>query len=125
MAKDHEDLLRLAMAAVGQDGQMPARIEIADLPPRADAARQVVSGPARLSTLRFVLDHSATTRPTIVAGLHISSESVAVALRELEQLGYISGSVDAPHRNGRSVRYTANREAFADDLALLVKWILR
>jgi len=104
---------------------MPARIEIADLPLRADAARQVLSGPARLSTLRFVLDHPAATRPTIVTGLHISSESVAVALRELEQLGYMAASVDAAHRNGRSVLYTANREAFADDLAVLVKWVLR
>lgn len=123
MTDDPKDFLTAA-AALGQNGAMPARLELADFPPRAAAAHKAISGHARMSVLRFLLDNPSSSRPGIVAGTGVSLGSASVALRELEELGYVTADVDAP-RKGRTVRYTANRGVLTDDLTAFMAWMLR
>ena len=113
-----------AALALGQNGGMPTRLELADLPPRAAAAREAISGHARVTVLRFLLDNPESSRPQVVEGTGVSAGGVRSALAELEQLGYIAGDVEAPRR-GQRIRYTANRHALTDDLTAFVAWMLR
>lgn len=123
MTDEPKDILTAA-AALGQNGAMPSRLELADVPPRAAAAHKAISGHARMTVLRFLLDNPGSSRPGIVAGTGVSQGSASVALRELEELGYVTADVEAP-RKGRSVRYSANRGVLTDDLTAFVAWMLR
>lgn len=105
-------------------GCMPRRVDLAGMPVRAAAAHEAVSGHARLSVLRYLLDHPESKRPEIVAGTGVSAGGVRAALAELESLGYVVGDVEGP-RQGQRIRYTVSRHALTDDLTALVAWILR
>ena len=123
MTNEPNDMLTSALA-LGQNRRMPSRLELADLPPRAAAAQKAISGTARVSVLRYVLDHPGSSRPGIVAGTGVSLGSASVALRELEELGYVAADVEEP-RKGRTVRYSANRGILTDDLTAFMAWMLR
>lgn len=113
-----------ASVSLGHNREMPKRLALADLPPRAAAAREAIAGHARASVLRFLLDHPGSKRPEIVAGTGVSAGGVRSALAELEQLGYVEGDAQAPRR-GQRIRYTVNRHALTDDLTAFMAWMLR
>ena len=48
----------------------------------------------------------------------------AIALTDLEEAGYVTADVEG-QRNGRTVRYSADRGKFVDDLSLLWSWMVR
>ena len=123
MKADPIDALTVAVL-LGHNGGMPKRLALADLPPRAAAAREAIAGHARVSVLRFLLDHPGSKRPEIVAGTGVSAGGVRSALSELEALGYVDGDVEAPRR-GQRIRYTVNRHALTDDLTAFMAWMLR
>lgn len=123
MNRDPKDTLSAALA-LGQNGGMPTRLELADLPPDASRAHQAIAGHARVAVLRYLLDNPAMSRPRIVEGTGVSAGGVRSALQELEALGYVLADVQAPRR-GQRIRYTANRAALTDDLTAFVAWMLR
>ena len=123
MSEDPKEAMTVALT-LGQNRGMPTRLELADLPPRAAAAREAISGHARVTVLRFLLDNPESSRPQVVQGTGVSAGGVRSALVELEELGYITGDVQAPRR-GQRIRYTANRHALTDDLTAFVAWMLR
>jgi DNA-binding transcriptional ArsR family regulator len=77
-----------------------------------------------VAVLRFLLDNPDSSRTSIVSGTGVSQGSASVALRELEELGYVTADIEGP-RKGRSVRYVANRGVLTDDLTAFMAWMLR
>lgn len=102
---------------------MPSRLDAPEMPAAAAAAHRAISGNGRLRALRFLLEHPNSTRPEIVQGAGISSAAAQSVLLELEELGYIAADTSEP-RNGRTIRYTANRPRITRDLHELVIWTL-
>ena len=118
------ELVTLALGRLGQDREVPARLDVPTMPERVAAAHKAISGTSRLRTLRFLLDSPGSTRTQISEGSGISTTSLQPTLLELEQLGYVSANIEGP-RNGHTIRYTANRAAITDDLTAFVAWTLR
>ncbi len=118
-----EDAL-LAATTLVHNEQVPSRIDLADVPPRAAAAQRAIAGTARLAVLRYLLAHPASLRSAICADAGVSLASASVALRELEELGYVTADAAEPRR-GRTVRYTAQRDVLTDDLTAFMAWVLR
>lgn len=121
---DLSTILDTSRALLGHNGGMPARRDAPQMPDRAAAAHQAIAGTTRMTTLRYLLDHPASTRPQIADATGMSTASARVALVDLEGLGYVTADVEGP-RNGRTVRYSANRSALTDDLTSFVAWMLR
>lgn len=103
---------------------MPSRLDAPDMPRRAAAAQKAIASSSRLTAIRFLLNRPSSSRPEIVAATGMSPATARIALLELEELGYVSVDIDGP-RNGRSIRYSANRAALTDDLSALFAWTLR
>ena len=119
------ELLSAAAAMSGHNGGMPSRRDSPDMPPRAAAVHQAVSGTSRLITLRFLLENPGATRTHLVEETGLTPSTARVTLRELETLGYIVADIEGENRNGRSVRYSARRDVLTDDLTAFVAWLLR
>lgn len=75
-------------------------------------------------TLRFLLDNPQSTVTEIAEATNVSPASARVCLNDLESAGYVSADVEG-HRNGRTVRYSAHRGLFVDDLSALWSWLVR
>lgn len=121
---DIDRLLTTAAGMVGQNREMPSRLD-PEMPERVACALKAVSGNARLLILRFLLAHPESTRPAIMEASGMSAAGTRTALLELEESGYISADVDGNKRNGRTVRYTANRALLTDDMLAFTAWLLR
>lgn len=119
------ELLSASAAVSGQNGGMPSRRDSPDMPPRASAVHQAVSGTSRLITLRYLLEHPGATRTHLVEATGLTPSTARVTLRELESLGYIEADIEGENRNGRQVRYSARRDVLTDDLTAFVAWMLR
>ncbi len=119
------ELLSVSAAVSGQNGGMPSRRDSPDMPPRAAAVHQAVSGTSRLITLRYLLEHPGATRTHLVDATGLTPSTARVTLRELESLGYIEADIEGESRNGRPVRYSARRDVLTDDLTAFVAWMLR
>lgn len=118
------DRLEAAEALSRQNSGMPSRLDDPDMPERAAAAAQAVSGISRRVVLRYLLEHPGSSRTDLAQGTGLKSESVRSALKELESLEYVSGDVEG-ERRGRPVHYTARRDLLTDDLTAFVAWMLR
>lgn len=120
-----ERTLNALAAVTGHNGGMPSRREFSDgMPDPARAAHQAIAGPARLEAVRFLLAHPASTRSELVNGTGVSTNAGRVALEQLEDLGYVTADVPADARNGRTVRYTADRQRLTADLAALLAYVV-
>jgi hypothetical protein len=93
------------------------------IPEDAARARRVIDGTARVLALRFVLSAPGSTRSEVAVGAGMSVPAAQVALRELEELGYITTDIAGP-RNGRRIRYTAVPGSVGQDLDALKSWLL-
>lgn len=100
---------------------MPSRLNAPDMPDRAAAAHRAVSGNGRLRALRFLLDHPNSTRADLAEGAEMSTAAAQSVLIELEELGYVHANTDEP-RNGRTIRYSADRARLTRDLHEFVGW---
>ncbi|MGJ4846603.1 MarR family transcriptional regulator [Leifsonia sp. Le1] len=118
-------LLSATVAISGHNGGMPSRRDSPEMPPRAAAVHQAVSGTSRLITLRFLLENPGATRTHLVEETGLTPSTARVTLRELETLGYIAADVEGENRNGRAVHYSARRDVLTDDLTAFVAWMLR
>lgn len=118
------DDLADSFARLGHNKGMPSRLDAPDMPSRAAAAHKAIASSSRLTTIRFLLDRPGSSRPEIVTATGMSAATARIALLDLEELGYVSVNIDGP-RNGRSIRYSANRAALTDDLSALFAWTLR
>lgn len=94
------------------------------MPGRAAVAYRAISGTSRVLTLRFLLDHPDSTVAEIADATGVSPASARVCLTDLEAAGYVSADVEG-QRNGHTVRYSAHRGTFVDDLSLLWSWMVR
>lgn len=74
--------------------------------------------------MRYLLDHPASTVAEIAEATGVSLASARVSLTDLEKAGYVLADVEG-HRNGRTVRYSADRGVFVDDLSRLWSWMVR
>jgi DNA-binding transcriptional ArsR family regulator len=106
------------------NGAMPSRRDPTDMPERAEVAYRSISGSSRMMTLRFLLDHPRSTVAAIADATGVSPASARVSLTDLEEAGYVTADVEG-QRNGRTVRYSADRGKFVDDLSLLWSWMVR
>lgn len=94
------------------------------MPPRVAAAHKATGGTARLLVLRFLLANPGASRSDIVSGAGAGEKSAWVAVRELDELGYIA-TVEATSTAGRTIhRYTVNREQLQADMTEFVAWVL-
>lgn len=123
MTSAGEHFANAAAAALGQDGRMPSRLDTPEMPPRAAAAHRAISGNGRLRALRFLLDHPNSTRPEVAEGAAISTAAAQTVLADLEELGYVIADTPEP-RNGRTIRYSADRPAITRDLHEFMIWTL-
>lgn len=103
---------------------MPSRREPSEIPGRAAVAYRAIAGTSRLLTLRFLLDNPRSTVTEIAEATDVSPASARVSLSDLETAGYVVADVEG-HRNGRTVRYSAKRGPFVDDLSQLWSWMVR
>lgn len=124
MTDSLNDALMAARDLAGQNGDVPSRRDNKEMPERVSAAHHAISGVSRLTTLRYLLDNPASARQQIVDDTGISPGAARASLEELESLGYVCADVEGP-RNGKIVRYTANRSILTDDLAAFMAWVLR
>lgn len=124
MGDSLENAIQAATDLARQNGGVPSRRDNSEMPERVSAAHHAISGVSRLTTLRFLLDNQSSSRQQIVECTGISPGAARASLEELESLGYISADVEGP-RNGKIVRYSANRAPLTDDLAAFMAWVLR
>lgn len=118
-----DEALERATTLLRQDGAMPARLT-PDLPDRVAAAQRALSGPARLLVLRFVLAHPDSRRAEVVEGTGLGTDTGYKALRELQQIGFVTVTKDAGTGPGANHRYSVDGDRLRDDLAALVAWVL-
>lgn len=111
-------------ALAGQNGGMPSRLDSPAMPERARTAHQAIASTARMETVKFLFEHPGSTRAELVASTGVSTNAARVSLEQLEELGYVEADFPPEARNGRTVRYTADREALSADLAVLVAYIV-
>lgn len=113
------------ISAAGRMDRMPRRPSIPELAGEAFAAHRAIQNESRLSCLRFLLSQGPARRTEISAATGLSVSTTIDALRELETLGYVVGSVDGPERSGRHPVYVAQREKVTTELLAFVSWVLR
>lgn len=94
------------------------------MPERASAAHHAISGNGRLSALRWLLAHPDSTRSEIVAGSGITASTAQAVLITLEELGYVRVNNPDEPRQGRMIRYTADRSRITKDLHEFVAWTI-
>ncbi|MCS5498212.1 winged helix-turn-helix domain-containing protein [Cnuibacter physcomitrellae] len=103
---------------------MPSRRELSGMPGRVAMAYRMIAGASRVMTMRYVLDNPGASVAEIADATGVSLASARVSLADLEEAGYVVADVEGP-RNGRIVRYSADRRQFVDDLGLLWAWMAR
>lgn len=105
--------------------RMPRRPVIPGLTGEPASAHRAIQNESRLTCLRFLLSEGPATRAGISAATGLSVSTTIDALRELERLGYVMGSLDESARSGRHPVYVAQREKITTDLLSFVSWVLR
>lgn len=101
---------------------MPARLT-PDMPARVAAAQRAISSTARLTVLRFLLGNPGSTRAEVSTGAGIGSKSTWVALKELQELGFVDVTQDAGTGPGANHRFSVDGSRLSEDLGALVAWI--
>lgn len=112
-------------STAGRMERMPRRPLIPGLTGEPAAAHRAVQNESRLSCLRFLLSEGPATRAGISAATGLSVSTTIDALRELEALGYVVGSLEESERSGRHPIYVAQREKVTTELLAFVSWVLR
>jgi DNA-binding MarR family transcriptional regulator len=103
---------------------MPSRRPTPDMPERAAAAHHAISGNGRLAALRWLLANPDSTRSEIVAGAGLTSSTAQAVLLALEELDYVQINGPTESRQGRVIRYSADRSRITKDLHELVAWTI-
>lgn len=114
-----------ADSTAGRMERMPRRPVIPDLAGEPAAAHRAIQNESRLTCLRFLLSRGPAKRVEISAATGLSVSTTIEALRELEKLGYVVGSLDQAERSGRHPVYAAQREKVTTELLAFVSWVLR
>lgn len=83
-----------------------------------------MSSPARLLVLRALLAAPSATRADVAAAGNLAARSAWGALRELEELGYVTVEGREVTGRGANHRYSVDRQRLDDDLEALVRWVL-
>lgn len=102
---------------------MPRRPPIPDLAGRAAAAYRAIQNESRLACLRYLLTVPSATRPEVSSATGLTATTTMGALRELEELGFVTAS-RPPQQHGPRPRYQAHRDVVTSDLLTLVSWVL-
>lgn len=106
-----------------QNGNVPARRPVPDMPARVQAIHHVIGSGTRLAVLRYLLDNPASTRQQIAADTGISIPAVGVALRELSEHGYVDADIPPELRKGRSPQYSVQRRSVIEDAGAFFAWL--
>jgi hypothetical protein len=95
-----------------------------DMPPRVAAAHKATTGTGRLLVLRFLLANPNASRVEVAEGSGAGAKSAWVAIRELEELGYVQTAPDTSAAGRTIHRYSVDRELLSADMAAFVSWVL-
>lgn len=106
-----------------QNGGMPARRHVPEMPERVQAIHYVLGAPSRLEVLRYLLDHGQSTRQQIADDTGLSLPQTGVTLRQLASNGYVEADIPEGERVGRAPRYSANRKKVLDDAGAFFAWL--
>lgn len=106
-----------------QNGDVPARRPVPDMPLRVSAIHHVIGSGTRLAVLRYLLDNPASTRQQIAADTGISVPAAGVALRELAEHGYVDADIPPELRKGRSPQYSVHRRRVIEDAGAFFAWL--
>jgi DNA-binding transcriptional ArsR family regulator len=102
---------------------MPRKSSAPALSGAAATAHRAIQNEARLGILRYLLHCGTASRAEINAATGLTVSTAAVAIRELEQAGYITTNVEG-ERAGRRVEYTIDRPKVTADLFDFMGWLL-
>lgn len=102
---------------------MPRRSPVPDFSGAAASAHRAIQNEARLSVLRMLLREGTATRAEITAATGLTVSTALVAIRDLEQAGYVLTNVEGD-RKGNRVEYSADRQKVTADLFDLLGWLL-
>lgn len=102
---------------------MPRKSPAPALSGAAATAHRAIQNEARLGILRFLLQAGTATRADINAATGLTVSTAVVAIRDLEQAGYITTNVEGD-RAGRRVEYTIDRQKLTADLFDFMAWLL-
>ena len=94
------------------------------MPEEAARAREAFAATARIEALRYLAVHPASTRTEIAEGAELAVATTRAVLAQLEELGYVTGDVEAGHRTGKTVRYSLDRGKLVADAGHLLAYIV-
>lgn len=106
-----------------QNGGVPSRRPVPDMPARVQAMHHVLGSGTRLAVLRYLLDNPASTRQQIAAETGISVPAAGVALRELAEHEYVDADIPPELRTGRTPQYSVQRRRVIEDAGAFFAWL--
>ena len=106
-----------------QDRDMPSRRPVPNMPDNVQAMHHVLGSSTRLTVLRYLLDHPRSTRQLIADDTGVSVAAAGVALRQLQEHGYVDADIPAELRVGRNPQYSVQRRRVLDDAGAFFAWL--
>lgn len=110
---------------LGQNGHMPARLPSpSGMPDDAARARTVMGSVSRVDVMRFLNKNGRSTTAEILEGTGLRGNTARKALRELEELGFVTADLPADGRSGHVVHFQPNTAEVTAALLAFTSWFV-